>query len=240
MATYTIKLRERKEVAEGTAAFYFEKPADFRFKAGQYLVLSLIDPPDIDSEGNDRTFSIASAPFENRLMIATRMRNTAFKRVLRTLPTGAEVNMRGPFGSFILHNNPSRPGVFLVGGIGITPVRSIVLQAIRDKLPQPLYLFYSNRRPEDAAFLEELQGAEKQNINYRFIGTMTQMAKSHRSWRGETGFVSGDMIAKFVKDVSAPIYYIVGPPGMVTAMRNVLGQAAVNDDDMRTEEFTGY
>src|SRR5512142_1223775 len=138
MVTYIIKLKERKEVAEGTTAFYFEKPADFRFKAGQYLVLSLFDPPETDSEGNDRTFSIASAPFENRLMVATRMRNTAFKRVLRTLPAGAEVNMRGPFGSFILHNSPSRPGVFLVGGIGITPVRSIVLQAIRDKLPQPL------------------------------------------------------------------------------------------------------
>lgn len=240
VATCAIKLKEKKEIAAGTVAFYFEKPADFRFSPGQYLVLSLIDPPETDAEGNDRTFSIASAPFEEWLIVATRMRDTAFKRVLRTLPVGAEINMRGPFGSFVLDHRSTRPAVFLVGGIGITPVRSIVLQTIRDKLSRPLYLFYSNRRPEDAAFLEEIQGAGKTNINYEFIGTMTEMAKSRQPWRGETGFISREMIARYVKDFSEPIYYVVGPPGMVMAMRNILSQARVNGDNVRTEEFAGY
>ena len=148
--------------------------------------------------------------------------------------------MRGPFGGFVLHNNPSRPGVFLVGGIGITPVRSMILQATRDKRSQPLYLFYSNLRPEDAAFLEELQSAEEENLNYKFVGTMTKMAQSCKPWRGETSFISREMIARYVPDFTAPVYYVVGPPGMVAAMRNVLSKGQVNEDDIRMEAFAGY
>ena len=84
------------------------------------------------------------------------MSDTAFKRVLKTMPLGTEVRIVGPFGSLILHQNADRPAVFLAGGIGITPFRSMLLQATEQKLPYHLILFYSNRRPEDAAFLEEL------------------------------------------------------------------------------------
>ena len=86
--TDIIKLQHRSEVAERTMAFYFEKPKDFHFEPGQFADLTLIDPPETDAEGNRRTFSIASAPHEERLTFATRMRDTAFKRVLRTLPLG--------------------------------------------------------------------------------------------------------------------------------------------------------
>ena len=82
--------------------------------------------------------------------------------------------------------NTTKPAVFLAGGIGITPFVSILLQATRDKLPHELYLFYSNRRPEDAAFFDDLQRAESQNAKFRMIPTMTQMAKSSHEWKGET------------------------------------------------------
>src|SRR5213593_3712170 len=240
MITYAIRLKKREEVAEGTMAFHFERPAGFQFKAGQYFLLALIDPAETDAEGNDRTFSIASAPFESDLIVATRMRDSAFKRVLKTIPIGTEVNMEGPYGSFVLHNDASRPAVLLAGGIGITPVRSMILQAAREKLPQRIYLFYSNRRPEDAAFLEELQKMENENPHYRFIGTMTDMEKSHQPWRGETGYIHREMIAKFIEDFSAPIYYVVGPPGMVGSMRSVLARAGVSNEKIRAEEFAGY
>ena len=241
MITYAIRLKKREEVAEGTMAFHFERPAGFQFKAGQYFLLTLIDPAETDAEGNDRTFSIASAPFESDLIVATRMRDSAFKRVLKTIPIGTEVNMEGPYGSFVLHNDASRPAVLLAGGIGITSVRSMILQAAREKLPQRIYLFYSNRRPEDAAFLEELQKMENENPHYRLFGTMTDMEKSHQPWRGETGYIHREMIAKFIEDFSAPIYYVVGPPGMVGSMRSVLlARAGVSNEKIRAEEFAGY
>src|SRR5215470_9731697 len=202
MAKYTTNLIERREVAEGTMAFHLEKPPGFQFKAGQYMNVTLIDPPETDDEGNTRSFSIASAPFEADLVMTTRMRDTAFKRVLRTLSLKSEVRISGPFGSFTLHTDASRPAVFLVGGIGITPFRSMILQAAKDKLAHKLYLFYSNRRPEDAAFLDDLQQAEKQNPNYKFIGTMTDIRKSKQSWQGATGYITHEMLTKWVTDLS--------------------------------------
>ena len=140
-------------------AFHFEKPGGFVFKAGQFGDFTLINPVETDAEGNTRGFSLASAPYEADLMFATRMRDTAFKRVLRTMEVGTEVSLDAPYGSFTLHNNPRIPAVFLTGGIGVTPVRSIVLQAAHDNLPHKIFLFDSNRRPEDAAFLNAADGS---------------------------------------------------------------------------------
>ena len=240
MAIYRIKLKDRRQVAEGTMAFYFEKPEGFAYKAGQFADYTLINPAKTDAEGNIRGFSLASAPCEDFLMFATRMRDTAFKRVLKTMEPGTEVTLDAPYGSFTLHNDASIPAVFLTGGIGVTPVRSIVLQAAHDKLPHKIFLFDSNKRPEDAAFFDELTEAQKENPNYTFIGTMTRMEKSSRAWPGETGYITQAMLLKYIGDLTLPIYYIVGPGLMVQAMRKILNEVGVNDDNIRAEEFTGY
>lgn len=240
MPVYKIKLTRKQDIASGTMAFYFAKPEGFVYKAGQYADFTLIDPAETDADGNVCTFSLANAPFEDSLMFATRMRDSAFKRTLKAMPLGTEISMDGPFGSFTLHNNESKPAVFLTGGIGLTPARSIVLQAAQDKLPHKIFLFDSNNRPEDAVFLDELMAAEKINPNYTFIGTMTQMEKSERVWDGETGFINQAMLEKYIGDLTQPIYYITGPRGMVHAMLEMLLQAGVNDDNIRTEEFSGY
>ena len=240
MAKYEIKLKNRREVAEGTMAFHFEKPAGFQFKAGQFVRMMLIDPPETDDEGEDRTFSIASAPVEPDLIFATRMRDSAFKRVLRTLPFGSTVAVEGPSGKMVLHEDPARPAVFLAGGIGITPFRGIIVQAARDKAPHRLFLFYSNRRPEDAAFLEELEHLQVENRNYKLIGTMTDLDRSNRPWRGETGYIDKAMLARHLGEMNGPIYYIVGPPALVDSMRAMLTSAGVAGDAIRIEKFAGY
>lgn len=201
--------------------------------------VTLIEPPETDAEGNTRSFSIASAPFETDLTVATRMRDTAFKRVLRAMPPGSEVSIAGPFGSFTLRQN-SQPAVFLAGGIGITPFRSMLLQAFRDKMVRRFFLFYSNRRPEDAAFLEELQELEGKAAGFRLIATMTDMQKSRRPWEGETGRVNPAMLAKYLAELNGPAYYVAGPPGLVAAMQGVLQAARIKEDDVVTEEFPGY
>ncbi|MDO8728990.1 MAG: FAD-dependent oxidoreductase [bacterium] len=240
MANYTSKLMKQKEIAEGTMAFYFERPTNFEYKAGNSLDLTIVDPPETDTKGNTRPFSIASAPYEKELMIATRMRDTAFKRVIKNTELNLKLQIEGPFGSFTLHNDDSRPAVFLMGGIGITPARSILLDAAKRKLTHKLYLFYSNRRPEDSAFLSELQELEKENPNYRFIGTMTDMEKSKLPWGGNRGYIDEALIRKHLADVTNPIYYLAGPPAMVVAMRGILTKLGVNEDNIRTEEFSGY
>jgi ferredoxin-NADP reductase len=211
-SAHTAPLTKREEIAEGTMAFHFAKPADFQFQAGQSMDLTLLNPPETDAEGNSRPFSIASAPFDNDLMIATRMRDTAFKRVLRKASPGLQVKIDGPDGSFVLHGKSEKPAVFLAGGIGITPFLSIIRQAGHDQSPHHMYLFYSNRRPEDAAFLDLLSKATERNPNFHLIATMTEMDKSHREWKGETGYINKDMLTKHLPSRQGPIYYLEGHP----------------------------
>lgn len=240
MPVYQSKLRSREQVAEGTMAFHFERPAGFDFQGGQSVDMTMLNPPETDDEGNTRSFSIASPPSENELVFATRMRDSAFKRNLKSVSLGTELKIDGPMGSFTLHKNAKKPAVFLAGGIGITPFMSIVAQAAHDRLPHQLHLFYSNHRPEDAPFLDFLRRLEKDNTNYHFIPTMTDMEKSKRPWEGEQGFIDGTMLIKYLNNLNGPIYYLAGPPAMVAAMRKTLLETKVDEDDIRTEEFAGY
>ncbi|MGQ0572397.1 MAG: ferredoxin--NADP reductase [Armatimonadota bacterium] len=239
--TNTLTLKSRKEIADGTMAFHFEKPAGFSFKAGQAIELILIDPPHTDAKGSGRPLSIVSAPYEDELVVATRIRDTAFKRVLRELPVGATIRFDGPFGSLTLQSNRSRPAIFIAGGIGITPFMSILRQTLKERLPQVMKLVYSNRRPEDAAFLEELIQLERQHRGqFQFVPTMTGEAPSGRKWAGRTGMVDVALLAGIIVRPSAPIFYVAGPPAMVSAMRDLLNGIGVQDDDIRSEDFSGY
>jgi ferredoxin-NADP reductase len=238
MNVYQVKLIGYDQVAEGTMAFRFSKPGGFVFQAGQAISLELIDP--LAEKGqSSRIFSLVGAPFEQELMVATRMRDSAFKRALKALPAGASIKINGPFGDLTL-GNTERPAAFIAGGIGITPFISMLRQAAEDRSPQRLFLAYSNRRPEDSAFLDELQELERRNKHFRLMATMTDMSKSARKWSGETGFVDAGMLKRLVGDLAAPIYYVVGPPAMVEAMQRTLVGAGIAEDMIRTEEFYGY
>ena len=237
---YKIALLSKETVADGTMLFHFKKPAEFKYQAGQSLDMTLVEPKETDAEGNTRAFSIASSPQEDFLAIATRMRDTAFKRTLHDMVPNTEVAIQGPFGSFFLHENTKRPAIFLSGGIGITPFRAIIKDATERLLPHTLLLFYSNRRPEDAAFLEELQNLQKRNPNFTLVATMTDMEKSARSWNGERGYIDQAMLRKYIPENSEPIYYLAGPATMVAAMRALLSKHEISGDDIRFEEFTGY
>jgi ferredoxin-NADP reductase len=238
MAILNIKLIKKEVVADGTMAFYFEKPSGFEFKAGQFGDFTLINPPETDEEGNTRGFSLAHAPYEKDLMIATRMRNTAFKRVLKYLPLGTELKFDGPYGDFVLHKTATTPAVFLTGGIGITTVRSIIAQATKDKLPHRIALFYSNKTSEDTAFLDDLKSFASENPQFTFVPVMTRATAEE--WSGENGHVTKEMLSKYVKDLNTPIYYLSGPASMVKAMRQILTDTQVNEDNIRTEEYSGY
>ncbi len=238
MAILNIKLIKKEVVADGTMAFYFEKPYGFEFKAGQFGDFTLINPPETDEEGNTRGFSLAHAPYEKDLMIATRMRNTAFKRVLKDLPLGTELKFDGPYGDFVLHKTATTPAVFLTGGIGITTVRSIIAQATKDKLPHRIALFYSNKTSEDTAFLDDLKSFASENPQFTFVPVMTRATAEE--WSGENGHVTKEMLSKYVKDLNTPIYYLSGPASMVKAMRQILTDTQVNEDNIRTEEYSGY
>jgi ferredoxin-NADP reductase len=139
-----------------------------------------------------------------------------------------------------LHNDTAKPAVILAGGIGITPFYSMAKHAAKEKLPHKILLFYSNRRPEDAAFLKELQQLAEENPNFTLVPTMTDMGNSAAAWSGETGYITKEMVLAHAPELVAAISYMAGPAKMVAAMRALLNGAGVNDDYIRSEEFTGY
>jgi len=234
------KLLARVEVAERTVAVELEKPPGFTFTAGQALELKLIGLKETDSEGDSRAFSIASAPADERLRIATRLRDTAFKRALKTLPLGTAVELDGPFGSMTLHKNAAKTAVFVAGGIGITPFMSMLRQAAAEQSTRSFVLVTCNRRPEDAPFLEELQSLSRSLKGLRLLETMTQADTSSRPWAGRRGRVTPELIAEAAPGVSEAICYAAGPPKMVAAMREALIGAGADEDSIRTEDFPGY
>lgn len=240
MSAYDTRLLSHEEIAAGTRAFRLAKPPGFDFEAGQAITLVLVEPlPEENSR--QRIFSLVSAPFEPELCVATRMREgSAFKRALAALAAGAPIRLRGPRGSMTLRDDPQRPCVFIAGGIGITPFMSMLRQAAHDGSDRQLRLVYSNRRPEDAAFLDELEGFERRLPGFRLHATMTDMAASARAWEGDTRMLGAEVIADASQELAAPVYFVVGPPGFVGAAKEGLGVLAVPAADVRTEPFYGY
>lgn len=241
MRTYITTLETVEEIAEGTMAFSFRKPKGFEFTPGQAIDLVLgSQTAASDDQGMRHAFSIVSAPFEDHLVVATRMRDSTFKRALKSMAVGSPVSIDGPFGSLGLHNDRKRAAVFIAGGIGTTPFVSMLRQANHEHLLHRLLLLYSSRRPEDAAFLVDLQQLEEQNSHFRLVATMTDMHLSSRTWPSQTGLITPELVARVVGDLPKPIFYVAGPPGMVDTMRKTLHQVGIDKDDIRSEEFYGY
>ena len=237
---YKIKLLENKLIADGTKMFTFEKPPDYTYEAGMAADFRLIDPPETDAEGDVRTFSLVSAPHENVISIATRIRDTAFKRVLNSLPVGSEILIDEPFGELRLPNSNKKPLVFIAGGIGITPFYSMIKHILKEKLPFKVMLFYSNWQPKDSAFLKELLTIAKDEPDITVINTFTAENEIITNWDGERGIINEPMLRKYIADLSVPKYYIAGPPRMVKAMKELLVSLGVSEVCIEAEDFPGY
>ncbi len=239
MPKVNIKLLKKEEIANGTMAFHLAKPAGLSFRAGQFCDLRLLDPPETDDEGDIRGFSLANAPFEDEIVVATRMRDTAFKRVIKNLAIGSEIEFDGPYGDFTMHKTETTPAVFLIGGIGVTPVRSMVAQATHDKSNHEITLIHSSKTPEDLPYMNDFIDMSKRNKNFTYIPVASEAASDE--WSGENGRINTDMIKKYVTDINKPIFYLSGPQAMVKAMREILiNKLRVNEDNIKTEEFSGY
>ena len=226
--------------ADHTLGFVIEVDEPFEFRAGQSCDLTLVNPPHEDGKGSTRTFSITSAPSESpRLMFVTRQTGSSFKRSLEDGPLGMAIEVDGPWGSFVLHDDAARPAVLLAGGIGITPFRSMIKDAVERRLAHAITLLYSNRTQSSAAFFSDFVTWSHVKRNFTFVPTLTD-PPADGSWHARTGVIDGGLIAEQRGSAAAPIYYAAGPAAFVKAMRRALFDAHVRPSDIQTEEFPGY
>ena len=233
--SFVSHLIKKEEFARDVCSFYFERPSVFEFIPGQYIKM-ILDIKNPDERGNSRFFSIASSPTEqDHLMITTRIIESAFKKTLAGLPIGSAVQMRGPHGTFVLDMQDLRPKVFLTGGIGITPFRSMSIYSYVNKLQVPIVLIASFKSVSDLIFFDELN--KIQNQTFKFIPTITSESDS---WQGAKGRIDENMLKRYIAKPLESIYYIAGPAGMVDAMVVLVKRIGVLDEQIKSENFPGY
>ena len=240
MAEYQRTLVDKLEIAMDTIAFRFStNETTYDFQAGQHADFGFLHAFEGNQNDNSRTFSLANSPHENGcITVAMRMRDAGFKNALKRARLGTMFKVSSPRGSFTLHKDITRPAVFLAGGIGITPVRSILHWATQQRLPHKLYLFYSNRYQEDASFLKDLEALAAKNPCFTPIPTLTR--NPNTAWPYEKRQIDRGLLMQYLHSLNGPVYYIAGPSGMVAAMSVLLRNAGVSDDDVKTEEFGDY
>lgn len=240
MAQYTIALQERTAVADGTESFFFEKPAGFQYQAGQYvaLILPKIDGAEADAKGLVRSFSLTSAPCESVLSFTMRSGESSFKKTCWQLRVGDTVTITDPVGFFVLPPAEDvRPIVFLSGGIGITPVRSMLKQAEYERSERQFTLLYANRFLKDAAFHQDIQKLALKN--FRYVTILSQSEDRCAPADDERGYIDQAIIEKYIGDVRGSLYYIVGSPEFTGAMETILAELGVPKEQCKKDPFTG-
>jgi ferredoxin-NADP reductase len=232
-------IRDKEEVAKGTLLVTLDLLGeDVDFAPGQYFFVTLPDIGHQDERGLRRHISVVTSPNEKGVLgFATRLRESAFKTTLRELPAGTEVEVEPPKGNFALPADPSRPLVFVAGGIGITVFRSMLRYIREERLPYRVTLIYSNRDRESTAFLDELEELERELPDLRLILTMTE----DPHWQGETRMVDAKFLDDYLgADLNAYTFLVAGPPAMTEGVQHALAEAGARDENVVAERYSGY
>ena len=250
-----------KDKVNGTdvMSFKFSKHNDdqldnktLNYNAGQFAFFDIGQVYN-DPKGPIRHFTISSSPTENFIMFSTRIRDSPYKKRLLTLEKGAKVKFRGPEGQFVLHQDYSKYTVFLSGGIGVTPFRSMIKYATDMQLPVPIVMFDSNRDRNNILFKKEFDDWASINKNLKIIYTISEEKEEQHNeqsplstaneWKGEYGRIDKAMILKYVDTnvLNNSIFYICGPPSMLKSMQALLQEdLEIPKERIKIEEFTGY
>lgn len=218
------------------ATFRFRPLEPFAYRAGQHLRLTVphVAP---DERGITRYFTIASAPAEPFVAVTTRLSEptSSFKRALVTLPLGSAVEASGPGGRFI-YPDDGPPAVFIAGGIGITPFRSILVDLAQRSAAADVVLLYANRGP-DLPFGEELDELACLRPDLRLVMTLTRPTPR---WSGEVGRIDASFIARHVPDLERRLAFVAGPRPMVESTVDALEALGMEPARVHQELFPGY
>lgn len=223
---YNLTLIRQDQWAPGITGFWFSKPAQLTFQAGQFLQWTLPHNKP-DNRGIRRWFTISASPSETELLITTKFseKSSTFKQALQKVQPGDRLTATGLEGDFVLPIDVDRPLVFLAGGIGITPFRSMIKFLVDTKEARPITLLYAAKTPDEFVFKDLLAAAEKTiGLKVRYI----------------TGPLDEHAIRASVTDLTRPFFYVSGPEPMVEALGMVLKKAGVPEAHLKQDFFPGY
>jgi ferredoxin-NADP reductase len=226
-----LKLLEKRSETPGVTTFIFEPQEPLSWKPGQYVHYVLHHLP-TDDRGSDRWFTNAAAPFENQVRITTRhteKNGSSFKKKLFNLAEGKNIEISVVGGDFVV-DDLTQEYVFIAGGIGITPFRSILKQLHHDKTPIKVTLLYANR-DQNIVYKEELEELAKNNPDFTIHYVLSPERIDEEKIK---------TLIPEIPDLQKPLFYISGPEPMVDALGETLKQMGVTEDRIKQDWFPGY
>lgn len=230
--SYSTRFLRGEQIAPGVWSSFLERPDGYAFEAGQYLSLTLAT-----REGRQtKSLTHVSSPADPDLEIATRLTGSAFKDALSALRASDSVGIEGPFGSMTLRSEDTQVAL-LVGGVGVTPARSIVRDAVQRGTGVRFGVFFGNQEVPGIPYREELDAYAAE---HPAISIVHVIALPDDGWRGETGFITADVVRRHVDCLEEWRWLVAGPPAMVDAMEKVVTDLGLPSERVTFERFSGY
>ncbi len=210
----------------------FARPKGFDYLPGQYMFITLRS----GDEQKTKHLTISSSPTEDFLEVTKRLTGHEFSNALGAVKAGDRVVIRGPYGDFTFQGEHDRV-CMLSGGIGITPLRSMIRYSTDKGLSASIVLIYSNSHEDDIVFEDDLESMAKQNPNLKVVNTITRPGPA---WKGLTGRIDRDMIVREVPDYANRVFFTSGPRKMVDAILALLKDLGLPENQIKQEYFPGY
>ncbi len=238
--TLMLQFQEKIQIAANIYEFIFKKNVNFTFKPGQYLEWT-INPKAADSRGNRRYFTIASSPTEETVHIGVRVSpnaSSSYKKELLALQKGDAITAHHLAGDFTLPSDPKQKLVFIAGGIGVTPFRSMIKYLIDIKQSRDIILFFVCKQANEFVYADIFGEAKKWGVTT--IQVITHREHAPLNWSGEIGYLTPELLQKYVPDYIERNFYLSGPNAMVAAYKEVLEKMQLSDTHIKTDYFPGF
>jgi ferredoxin-NADP reductase len=225
-----VTLDHIEEIGAGIRTFWFRPESRVRYVAGQFTELWL-PHDDVDDRGPRRWFTLSSSPTEELVSITTKFadaRSSSFKQHLAAMRPGTSLHLADPMGDFVLPKDARVPLVFVAGGLGITPMRSMIKYLIDSGEQRQLHLIYTVRHAEDLAFkqLFEAYGA-----------TVTPVITAEP---GGAGSLTSERILQLAQPSDDALIYLSGPEPMTETFFKQLPALGIREERLVTDYFPGY
>lgn len=238
-AKLLLSLEQKIRLTPDTYDFVFSKPPRFSYRPGQYMEWTLAHPR-TDDRGNRRYFTLASSPTEDTLRLGIKFNDhsSSFKNNLLSLSSETPIMAGQLAGDFVLPRNRQQKIVFMAGGIGITPFRSMVKYLIDRGEKRDIVLFYANKEASEIVYRDIFDRGR--SVGLRPVYVLTDQAKIPPQWPGLSGRITAAVITQEVPDYRERTFYLSGPNAMVTAYREMLRHLGLPSSQVKTDFFPGF
>lgn len=232
-------VKEKIQTAQNSMDFLFSPQAKLAYKPGQYMEWTLPHKSS-DSRGNRRYFTIASSPTEQLMRLGVKFspNGSSFKKAMQQIDTKTPLVGAQLAGDFTLHSNKNMKLVFIAGGIGITPFRSMLKYLVDKGEQRSIILFYANKNIDEIVYTDVLNEAqEKLGINV--VYTLTDVSNIPINWQGYKGRINEQMITNHVPDYRERTFYLSGPNSMIESFEKILLKMGVSRKRIKKDYFAG-